>query len=196
VSFLWVCSTQHSLRPRPGPDAKSTTKVLRLSSSTALTELPISAKSLEPASPRPPLPFRWHIFRGEHHTPIGWNPKPCLNVAAACSFSECAMISVAYTSKTMVPPRSTTAVLEAGTRGSWLHTRRADLGHSLCDPPQHRRGRLIQNPPRRRRRRDRPKQGGLIAQRVHVGDRLSSSATLAASARNSAHPRFLVPRGG
>jgi hypothetical protein len=62
--------------------------------------------------------------------------------------------------------------------------------------PQHRRGRLIQNPPRRRRRRDRPKQGGLIAQRVHVGDRLSSSATLAASARNSAHPRFLVPRGG
>jgi len=41
-----------------------------------------------------------------HHTPIGWNPKPCLNVAAACSFSECALISVAYTSKTVVPPRS------------------------------------------------------------------------------------------
>lgn len=30
--------------------------------STVLTELPISAKSMEPASPRPPLPFRWHIF--------------------------------------------------------------------------------------------------------------------------------------
>ncbi len=26
-----------------------------------------------------------------HHTPIGWNPKPPLNVAAACSFSECAV---------------------------------------------------------------------------------------------------------
>ena len=26
-----------------------------------------------------------------HHTPSGWNPKPPLNVALACSFSECAV---------------------------------------------------------------------------------------------------------
>ena len=35
-----------------------------------------------------------------HHTPSGWNPNPPLKFAAACSFSECAVTSVASTSST------------------------------------------------------------------------------------------------
>ena len=47
-----------------------------------------------------------------HHTPSGWNPKPPLNVAAACSFSECAVTSVASTSSTTI-----SAQIDAGDLG-------------------------------------------------------------------------------
>jgi hypothetical protein len=58
---------RHSLPASTWPGCKSTTNVLRLSLSTALTELPISANS-RTSTPRPPLPFRWPIFRGERHS--------------------------------------------------------------------------------------------------------------------------------
>ncbi len=62
-----------------------------------------SAAVLEPA-----LPGLSSIARGSPvpsgpwsaHAPIGWNPKPFLNVAAASCFSECAVTRVASTSTT------------------------------------------------------------------------------------------------
>ena len=65
-----------------------------------------------------------------HHTAIGWNPKPRLNVAAACSFSECAVTNVASTSSTTTSPRSTPAALEAGNPGSRPHTCRRILARA------------------------------------------------------------------
>ena len=50
-----------------------------------------------------------------HHTPMGWYPKPPLNVAAADSFSEWTVTKVASTSRTIVPSRSVPATLDAGT---------------------------------------------------------------------------------
>jgi hypothetical protein len=57
-----------------------------------------------------------------HHTPSGWNPKPPLNAAAACSFSEWADTNVASTSSTTSSARSVPATLDAGTLGSSFHT--------------------------------------------------------------------------
>jgi len=50
----------------------------------------------------------------------------------------------------------------------------ADPGPSHRDLLQATRGDLIQSPPHRRRRRDRPEHPALVAQHVDVGDRLTT----------------------
>ena len=79
-----------------------------------------------PAWLLPALPGRRVIANSSvvlsHHTPIGWKPNPPLNVAAAYSFSECAVTSVASTSNTTTSPRSMPATFDAGGWDSRLHT--------------------------------------------------------------------------
>jgi hypothetical protein len=59
-----------------------------------------------------------------HHTPSGWNPKVCLNVAAAFSFSEWATTIVASTSRTTRSfSRMRSATRAAGGPPARSHTR-------------------------------------------------------------------------
>ena len=79
-----------------------------------------------PAWLLPALPGRRLIANSSvvlsHHTPIGWNPNPPLNVAAACSFSEWQVTSVASTSNTTTSPRSMPATFDAGGWDNRFHT--------------------------------------------------------------------------
>jgi hypothetical protein len=78
-----------------------------------------------------------------HHTPIGWNPTVFERRGGLLLLrmrADQRRVDV----QDGGPARIHAAVLEAGTRGSWFHTRQADLGLSRRDPPQHGRGRLIQ----------------------------------------------------
>ena len=56
---------------------------------------PLSTSMWSSAWLEPALPGRSVMASSSwvlsHHTPSGWNPKPPLNLAAACSFSECAV---------------------------------------------------------------------------------------------------------
>jgi len=104
-----------------------------------------------------------------HQTPSGWNPKVRLNVAAAFSFSLCVVTIVA----------STHDVVEIGAGDLAGRNPMGQLGpHVAADPCpcrrellQPARGDLIQRPPHRHRRRDRPEHTGLVAQHLDVSDR-------------------------
>ena len=93
-----------------------------------------SAVVFEPAFPGRSIAasISWVL---SHHTPIGWYPNPPLNVAAADSFSECTVTSVASTSSTTVSPRSVPATFEAGSpprlAASWAHTCRRTLARAF-----------------------------------------------------------------
>ena len=108
-----------------------------------------------------------------HHTPSGWKPKPPLKFAAACSFSECAVTSVASTSNTTGHRDRCRPPGRRQPAGQLRPHVPADPGPGRADPLQRRRVDLVQRPPHRRRRRDRTPHR-LVTQRVDVGDRLTA----------------------
>ena len=70
---------------------------------------------------------------------------------------------------------------------------RADLGPGLVDPLHHGGGDLVQGPPHRRRRRDRPEDLALVAQHVDVRDRLPAAGDQ--HRHIDQHPAPVVHRG-
>ncbi len=58
-----------------------------------------SAAVLEPALPGRSRPVSASLVLSQNAS-TGWKPQVCLNVAAACSFSECAIVMVASSSIT------------------------------------------------------------------------------------------------
>ncbi len=128
---IWPCSVSQSRNLWVAAAPSARTKSLRrwLSGTRAIAAVKTSTWSaavFAPAFPGRSVTASSSLVLS-HHTAIGWNPNPPLNVGRACSFSECAVTKVASTSSTMTSPRSAPAAFDAGTAPGWDHTCRRVL---------------------------------------------------------------------
>ena len=92
-TWAWPVSQSSSSWVAPAPSAR--TSSLRRCAAGTWAMARVRTSMWSPAWLLPALPGRSVTASSSvvlsHHTPSGWNPKPPLNVAAACSFSECAV---------------------------------------------------------------------------------------------------------